>query len=95
VWRVGFRLATKEMKQRRSIAPEVVASYIADPASDELSQAISELRPKPRSVLILHYYAGYSTEEIAQMLGLRPSSVSVILHRARHKLREILGEDDG
>ena len=38
----------------------------------------------------LHYYEGYSTGEIAQMLGQRPGTVRSRLSRAREKLRKLL-----
>lgn len=38
----------------------------------------------------LHYYEGWSTGEIAQMLGQRPGTVRSRLFRAREKLRKLL-----
>ena len=57
----------------------------------ELEELFS-LPPEDRAVIHLHYYEGYSTGEIAQMLGLRPGTVRSRLSRAREKLRKLLAE---
>lgn len=50
--------------------------------------------PKPhRLVLYLHYYQGYTTGEIADMLGENPSTVRSRLVQARKKLKLKLEED--
>ena len=50
------------------------------------------LPPKYRAVIHLYYYEGYSTEEIARILGCRPGTVRSRLSRARDKLRKLLAE---
>lgn len=50
--------------------------------------------PKPhRLVLYLHYYQGYTTGEIADMLGENPSTVRSRLAAARKKLKLKLEEE--
>ncbi|MBD5134020.1 MAG: sigma-70 family RNA polymerase sigma factor [Clostridiales bacterium] len=50
--------------------------------------------PKPhRLVLYLHYYQGYTTGEIADMLGENPSTVRSRLAQARRKLKLKLEEE--
>ena len=73
-----------------------------DPLPDTLSapgpeeyQALEELfslPPEDRAVIHLYYYEGYSTEEIARILGCRPGTVRSRLSRARDKLRKLLAE---
>lgn len=68
------------------------------PAPDEGSRVVMEavmaLPPKERAAVHLFYYEGYSTEEIAVILGQRPGTVRSHLSRARQALREQLkGED--
>ena len=58
---------------------------------EELEELFS-LPPEDRAVIHLHYYEGYSTGEIARMLGLRPGTVRSRLSRAREKLRRLLAE---
>ena len=64
----------------------------------ELTRAISLLKPKQREVILLHYYQGFTVDEIADILGLSQSSVSGRLRRAREHLSRILkdqGIDEG
>ena len=56
---------------------------------EELAELFA-LPPEDRAVIHLHYYEGYSTVEIAQMLGCRPGTVRSRLSRARDKLRKQL-----
>ena len=48
---------------------------------------VAALPDKHRLVLFLHYYQGYATDEIAQMLGENPSTVRSRLVQARKKLK--------
>ena len=65
-----------------------------DPENQGLDEALGSLPRKYRAVIHLFYYEGYSAEEIAQMLGEKPSTVRTRLTRARYKLRDILEGDD-
>ena len=57
----------------------------------ELEELFS-LPPEDRAVIHLHYYEGYSSNEIAQLLGCRPGAVRSRLSRARERLRKVLVE---
>ena len=59
-------------------------------ARREVLEAVLALPPKQRAAVHLHYYEGYSTEEIAAILGQRPGTVRSHLSRARQALREQL-----
>ena len=48
---------------------------------------VAALPDKHRLVLYLHYYQGYTTDEIAQMLGDNPSTVRSRLVQALKKLK--------
>ena len=66
----------------------------AEPDSRELVEAIFTLSANQRAAVHLHYYEGYSTGEIAQILGQRPGTVRSHLSRAREALRQYLkGEE--
>ena len=60
------------------------------PEEQEELEELFSLPPEDRAVIHLHYYEGYSTGEIAQMLGQRPGTVRSRLSRAREKLRKLL-----
>ena len=55
-------------------------------------EAVKALPTQYREVIHLHYYEGYSTEEIAKILGRNPSTVRSDLRRGREKLKSLLKE---
>lgn len=56
------------------------------PENDTL-EAVLRLPQKYRTVVHLHYYCGFSVEEIGKILDHNPSTVKSQLHRARMKLK--------
>lgn len=58
---------------------------------EELEELFS-LLPEDRAVIHLHYYEGYSTDEIAGLLSCRPGTVRSRLSRARERLKKLLVE---
>ena len=52
-----------------------------------------KLDKKYRVPLLLFYYEGYSTQEIADLLGLPGKTVSTRLSRAKTKLKAYLKEE--
>lgn len=65
----------------------------AEPEEICLHEALAELPPHYRDVLHLYYFEGYKTEEIAEILGRKPSTVRTQLTRARERLAAILKEE--
>ncbi len=57
---------------------------------DELRAAIFELEDEYREPLVLQVLMGYSTNEIAELMELKQGAVLTRLHRARHKLRDVI-----
>ncbi len=55
---------------------------------------VLKLPAKYRTVIHLHYYMGYSVEEIAKIIGTNPSTVKTQLSRGREKLKIALGTED-
>lgn len=53
---------------------------------------IFELDPKERVIVYLHYYEGYTTAEIADLLEMNVNTVGSKLRRVRMKLKVILEE---
>ena len=64
-----------------------------DEQLDDLRHAIFELDDDYREPLVLQVLMGYSTNEIAAMMGLKQGAVLTRLHRARHKLRGEMDEE--
>jgi RNA polymerase sigma-70 factor (ECF subfamily) len=59
-------------------------------ADDRVTAALERLRPEEAELLRLWAWERLGPAEIATVLGLTPNAVSIRLHRARGKLREIL-----
>lgn len=81
----------------KRIAPldEAIHATAPAPADPELDEALAQLPAKYRTVIHLHYFENYDTSEIADLTGLRPSTVRAQLTRARQMLEDLLkGEND-
>lgn len=57
------------------------------PREGGLLEEVQRLSPKYREVLVLYYYMGYNTNEIAVLLGIRPDAVRARISRARLRLK--------
>jgi RNA polymerase sigma-70 factor (ECF subfamily) len=71
--------------------PDVVPP--ADPSSDaaEVRAAIATLSPEDQVIVTLDAWDGLSSPQVAAVVGMKPSTGWVRLHRARGRLRERLG----
>ncbi len=78
---------------RRETEPLDETIPFNDPEESALFEAVESLPKKYRLAIHLHYYEGYTCDEIGEILGITPSAVSMRLHRARKLLRSILKED--
>ena len=72
--------------------PELAGA--ADESRVEVWEAVARLPEKLRIPVHLYYGECYSTEEIAAMTGVPAATVRTRLHRAREKLRNLLGGFD-
>ena len=57
----------------------------------DVNRAMSQLRPRDRAMLWLAYAEGASHEEIAGVIGVQPSSMKLLLFRARRRMAKLLG----
>ena len=78
---------------RRKTEPLEETIPFSDPEESALFEAVTALPKKYRMVVHLHYYEGYTCDEISHLLNITPSAVSMRLHRARNLLRSTLKED--
>lgn len=85
----GCKSRLRARKRRPTV--ELLDVYPApDRDSGELTEAVFALPANQRAAVHLFYYEGYSTEEIATILGQRPGTVRSHLSRARETLRRTL-----
>lgn len=81
--------------RKRHPAVELLDVYPApEEGSRELMEAILSLPANQRSAVHLHYYEGYTSEEIGAILGQRPGTVRSHLSRAREALRRYLSDSE-
>lgn len=104
--RIAINLSLNEQKKRqrrqrrlRAIDSESIPLQLEDKASnpgrfemrDALRQALDQLEPEFRAVVVLRLIDGYSVKETAGILGLPQGTVASRLARAQARLRELLG----
>ena len=61
---------------------------------NELREAIYELEDDYREPLVLQVMMGYSTNEIAEIMGLKQGAVLTRLHRARLRLKDSVAREE-
>lgn len=93
----------KERRMLRAYARTGVDPVLADDDSAvervdaearqrELADALAQLRPDEREILLLHAWADLADSEIAAALGLPVGTVKSRLSRTRERLRNQLGD---
>jgi RNA polymerase sigma-70 factor (ECF subfamily) len=93
VWKAAFAIAKGELQRvSQSSLLDVEHGYEPTEPAWHLREALLEVSPAQRASLVLHYYAGYPTRDIADMIDSTPASVRVHLYRGRRHLRLLLEE---
>jgi RNA polymerase sigma-70 factor (ECF subfamily) len=67
---------------------EALLASSPDENVDDMREAIYKLDDDYREPLVLQVLMGYTTNEIAELMGLKQGAVLTRLHRARHKLKD-------
>lgn len=94
VWRAAFRIAAGELRARRRFQPLAVEPSAVDEfGAVELLRVLARLPGNQRAAAVLHWYAGFDTGEVAEMLGIARGTVRVHLSRARRQLASFLDEE--
>jgi RNA polymerase sigma-70 factor (ECF subfamily) len=92
-------LANAERARRRqlrlvnrifAVRPPQPSDDGGEPLHDELLAALSQLGPVGAEVLRLWAWEELGPAEIATVLGMTPNAVSIRLHRAKQKLRDLM-----
>lgn len=60
---------------------------------DQLERGFRRLDVDQRTVLVMHYYLGFSLDDAAEVLGVPPGTVRSRLHRAINAMRSALEAD--
>ena len=70
------------------------ADTVAELANrDQVERGFRRLDVDQRTVLVMHYYLGFSLDEAAEVLGVPPGTVRSRLHRAIEAMRAALEAD--
>ena len=95
MYRTAFRLAAREMKadaQRGAVPPDAVTLDATD--TGELINALKKLSPNQRAAVVLRFEADLPVDEVARRMGVSAPTVRVHIHRARARLRDLLGTEE-
>lgn len=93
VYRVAFRVAASELRERKR--EEHVREQLVDaPEASPVIDALRRLTPMQRAAVVLHYEVDLPVDEVARRLGVASPTVRVHLHRGRKRLRELLGTEE-
>jgi RNA polymerase sigma-70 factor, ECF subfamily len=96
VYTTAMRLCSKRRtRSRREVIGDVERPSGRDEASaaldrQEVFAALALVSLRQRQAVVLRDWAGFETAEVAEMLGMKPSTVRVHLMRGREALRERL-----
>jgi RNA polymerase sigma-70 factor, ECF subfamily len=74
-------------------ASRVLDSSVDLADRDQLERGFRRLDVDQRTVLVLHYYLGFSLDDAAEVLGIPPGTVRSRLHRAINAMRAALEAD--
>ncbi len=99
-WDVLRRRKTRQDKETEDVEnvplehpdPNQLDKLIKQRSSEEVRRALERLGARARMALVMRYYSDMSYDEIADALGVRRAFVGVVLLRARHELRQALGQ---
>lgn len=96
LYTVARNRAMDEFRRNKRVQPDLAAleEVPVHQRTDEtlaVRQALDRLSPADREVLYLFDVAGFKTDEIGAMLGVRGSAIRQRLSRARERFRLIYG----
>ncbi len=96
IWRVAFRVAAGELKERRRRSAELVLepAYDLPESIAHVIAALARLSPNQRLAVVLHDYADRPVAEVAATIGASRATVHVHLSQGRKRLRAMLEDDD-
>ena len=67
--------------------------FTAEEQPLELTEAVSQLKPEWRLVIVLHYMEGCTVQEISAMTGMPTGTVKARLSAARRRLGRLLNDE--
>ncbi|KRQ86910.1 RNA polymerase sigma factor YlaC [Caloramator mitchellensis] len=86
------RIVSFEFNEENEASSNTERSVIENIEKQEIMKSVLKLSSKLREVILLYYYFGYSSSEIAKITGVTESAVRSRLMRAREDLKQFLEE---
>lgn len=86
----GCRGVHRRLSRQRRLLPRLVDRTSPGSVDDHLDDLLAQLPFNQRAAVVLRYYGGLTTDEIARELGCAPGSVGPWINRALAKLRKAL-----
>lgn len=98
LYKVARNRAMDEFRRNRRIDPDEdaldrLASHDSTERVMAVRSVLEQLSPQDREVLYLFDVAGFKTDEIGRMLGVRGSAIRQRLSRARERFRILYGAE--
>jgi RNA polymerase sigma-70 factor (ECF subfamily) len=90
IYRIAINVAVDISKRQKKAKTQLVmeqATANPEPVRETLNEAIGQLPPDHRAVLVLFYIQGLSGKELAEALGCSEGAARLRLHRARIALK--------
>ncbi len=81
-----------EMPDVRRQRASVLEDLLMQEGRERMEEAVAELPMNFRIPLVLKDIVGFSVDDVAAILGIKPATVKTRLHRARMKLRAAIEE---
>lgn len=88
----GCRSELRKREVRRRI-PLPAPDTVDDREREYLADALAQLSPKRRIVLVLRFYEDMPDAEIAEVLGVRPGTIKSLASRGLADLRKVIERD--
>ncbi len=89
---MGFRTALNFVRQARryeETRKKAVPTTLSGIRREELEEALQGLNPTQRAALRLYFLEGMNRQEIAEMLGMSPNSISSLIVRSLARAKSL------
>jgi len=84
-------IAIERVPEEADPSPSPATHLILEEARDALWRTVGQLPSTQREVVAMRYLSDLSVDEIAKLTRRSRGAVRILLHRARGKLRKVLG----
>ncbi len=89
LYRIGYNVAVSHKRKQRA-DPAQSSSLLTPQDERQIQEALKQLSPEHKEVIVLKDIDGLNYEEIAKILGLSVGTLRSRLHQARLELRKVL-----